>query len=296
MASSELYPAIISAAKALSPVYDHAWNECRANFVLSTKELDLLLAVPTFEPSPVSASLLTIRSPYTSPNLYEATLSNLAQLGYLVAAEPGGYLLSTQGLQTVKTALSAVYASLGSIQPLEVTKMMDLGSRLNELADACLNAPDPPGTWSIQHTHRLDPGNKVPMMARIDQFMSELCAFRDDAHLAAWRAYETSGHAWDILTYLWQNNSANASQINFALARRGNSFETTLKAVDHLVHKSWVVKKDDSLLITPFGIEIRQTAEETTERFFLAPFKYFPDDYLTQTVSLLDEFRRSVTN
>ncbi len=294
MVLNDLYPSFLSSAMALTSIYDLAWNETCSKTGLSSLQLNLLLAAFTFEPEPVSAALLNIRSPYTSPDLYESNLKKLGDAGFLEPAAAGGYRLSALGLETVKGALTAIYASLAGVMPLGVTKIMDLASRLNELADACLAAPDPPGTWSIQHVHRLDPGRGAPVMVRIDQFLSELCAFRDDAHLVSWHAYETNGHAWDILSYLWQNKSGTAEQINLALNRRGNALADTIKAADHLVHKGWVMPKNDTLLITPFGIEVRQTAEETTDRYYFIPFRNFPDEYLTQTISLLNDFKSGI--
>ena len=51
-------------------------------------------------------------------------------------------------------------------------------------------------------------------MVRIDQFFSELRAYRDDSHLAAWRGYENNGHAWDILTLLWVEDKLPVKAVN----------------------------------------------------------------------------------
>lgn len=291
----DLHPAFFAAAHAAEPVYSPVLDEFCIKTGLKHQYSFLLMAVPTFEPKPVSAQLLSIRSPYTSPAYFNASLQKLAQQGLLVLVTADAYRLTSTGQHTLKTLLDQIHTALGSVQPLTVTKMMDLASRLNELADACLQAPDPPGTWSIQHSRRLDPGRKAPMVARIDQFLSELLAFRDDAHLAAWHAYESNGHAWDILTYLSLNQGGSASSINLALSRRGNSMAQTLDAVDHLVRKGWVTNTNGALHVTPFGIEVHQTAEETTDRYYLIPFRFFNDEFLSKTVDLVNEYRRGLS-
>lgn len=129
-------------------------------------------------------------------------------------------------------------------------------------------------------------------MVRIEQFLTELCAFRDDAHLAAWKSYESNGHAWDILTLLWMEKSKTLEEINSKLKRRGNSMERSCLAVEQLVKKGWVIEEKDSIRITPFGSEIRKIAEETTDRYYSSPFKKFTELDLKKVIELTNEFRQ----
>jgi len=290
----DLYPAIEAASLALSPMLEPVVDDECKWFGLTRQELFILTAVPTFEPEPVSARLLKVRSPYTSPNHLRTRLEILAAGGMLIPADGDGFHLSEQGLGAIKEFMQALHTVMAGIQPMPITRMMDLASRLKDLADACLEAPEPPGTWCIRHARRLDPGRKAPMMARIDQFFDELRAYRDDAHLAAWHGYEENGHAWDILTYLWVEKQAVLGIINQALKRRGNSMEETLTAVSGLIRKGWVSREGDSLRITPFGREIRRTAEATTDRYFLAPLRRFTELELEQAVELINEYRKGI--
>jgi predicted transcriptional regulator len=131
-------------------------------------------------------------------------------------------------------------------------------------------------------------------MVRIEQFLTELSAFRDDAHLAAWKSYESNGHAWDILTLLWAEKSQTLEEINSKLKRRGNSLESSRIAVEQLVKKGWAIQEKDSIRITPFGAEIRKIAEETTDRYYASPFKKFTESDLKKVIELTDKFRRSL--
>jgi len=290
----DLYPGIEAASQAISPFCNPAIEEKCHELGLSWQEIFILIAVPTFEPDPVSVKLLNIRSPYTSPFHYQNILVNLSEKGMLKQASDTGYRLTDLGLQVIKEFFLTLYTTLSGIQPLPVTQMMDLASRLKDLADACLEAPDPPGTWCIRHARRLDPGNRAPMMARIDQFFDELRAYRDDAHLAAWRGYEENGHAWDILTYLWAEPDATPETLNQALSRRGNSMEETLTAVEELIIKGWVSRESDRLCMTPFGREIRKTAEDTTNRYYLMPFHEFTETELERTLELINDYRQGI--
>lgn len=295
MSLKDLYPAIESAYHALQPLYTPALQDGCISAGLSGPEFFLLLTMPSFHPEPVNAKILQIRGAYTALERYEFLLNSLQSKNLLESAGDQSYTLTAVGLRTIKEIMQPVYAAMSGIQALSVTEMMDLASRLKDFSDACLAAPEPPGTWCIQHARRNSPEAGASMMVRIEQFLTELTAFRDDAHLAAWRSYEISGHAWDVLTLLWVEKSLPLEEINTKLKRRGNTPEQTLTAVSQLNKKGWVILSEEKIAqITPFGIEIRQIAEETTNRYYYIPFKSFSDTDVKQTIDLLTNFRRSL--
>lgn len=295
MSLKDLYPAIESAYHALEPLYAPALQEGCVSAGLSGPEFFTLLAIPSFQPDPINAKLLQIRGAYTSLERYEFLLKSLQTKNLLEIYGDQSYALTEVGQRTIKEIMQPVYAALSGIQALPVTEMMDLASRLKDYTDACLAAPEPPGTWCIQHARRNSPGAGVSMMVRIEQFLTELTAFRDDAHLAAWRSYEISGHAWDVLTLLMVEKSLPVEEVNAKLKRRGNTLEQTHTAINQLSKKGWAVLSEGEIAqITPFGVEIRQIAEETTNRYYYTPFKSLSDTEVKQTIDLLTKFRRSL--
>lgn len=290
MSLKHLYPAIEDASRATAEYYDPVFLRYGQQFGISLQSLYLLVAIPAFAPKAVNVETLNIRSPYTAAEHYHALLQELTLADMLSEEPTGQYRINTQGLKVLKETMSGVYQVLGDIRSFPLIKQMDLASRLKVLSDTCLTAPDPPGTWCIRHVRRLDPGSRVPMMARIDQFINELKAFRDDAHLAAWRGIESNGHAWEILSYLWVRRESAPEAIFEGLVKRGQSREKSERAVELLLRRGWVTRDDGILRITPFGTEIRQTAENTTERYFLAPFSKISAVEMEQTITLIEEF------
>jgi len=288
----ELYPAFKAASEAMKSIYDPVCARYAEKFHITPLEMNVFSAVPTFEPNPVSPAILNIRSPYTAPEHYRSILEKLASEGLLKSVGADQFRITERGLEALKEILNAIYNTMAGLQSFSVTKMMDLASRLKELADACMGAPDPPGIWCIQHERRKDPGSGSPMMARIDQFLSELLAFRDDANLAAWRRYKCSGHTWEVLTLLWVEQESSVEEINRALQRRGFSVEQTEETVDKLLKREWLRQLNGRLRISPIGAEIRHTAEMTTDRFYLERFSCFSGLELARTLELIKEHRR----
>ena len=290
----EIYPAFKAASNAMASIYDPVFVQHAEKFHVSTQQICILTAVPTFEPNAVSPAMLNIRSPYIAPEHYRAILSGLAAAGLLKLVAADQFHLTDQGLAALKQTLNAVYIAMAGIQSLSVTKTMDLASRLKDLADACMAAPDPPGIWCIQHVRRMDPGSGSPMMVRIDQFLSELVVFRDDAHLASWRRHGCSGHAWDILTLLWVELEGTSEDINKKLKKRGFTLEQTEAALDELMVKDWLKHFDGKLRISATGAEVRHTAEMQTERYYMERFSGFSGLELARTLDLVKEHRRGL--
>jgi hypothetical protein len=290
----ELYPALQAAYHSLTPVYEPALLSASESAGLTPSEVSILLAVLTFEPIPISAQLLNIRSPYTSPAYYHNILIKLKEKGMLESIGDKQFHITSLGLTSIKTILKSAYNAMSSIQPLLVIDLMDFASRLKESSDVCYKASEPPGKWCIQHARKLDPGTGSPVMVRIDQFLTELCAYRDDAHLAAWQSYEENGHAWDILTLLWLENSLPIESINEKLKRRVNRIEDSRVAIEQLSKKGWIISKNDSFEITPFAGEIRKIVEETTDRYYYAPLKFINQNELEQFLQFLKDFRKGL--
>lgn len=290
----DFYHGVEAASHALMPLFEPFIKAREVELGMSRREISILLIVPTYEPGPVSSRLLNISAPYTSPEYYRRTLDTLNQNKMLYTAGGGDYRLTERGLATIKETLNAMYSILAGVQPLPITQMMDLGSRLKDLADACARAPDPPGTWCMRHKRRLDPGSRAPMMARIEQFINELRAYRDDAHIASWRGYKVNGHAWDVLTYLWVENNTSILSINQALSQRGNPIDETLAAVGSLIKKGWVCQSGNGVRITEYGRDIRQIAEDTTDRYFHLPFRSIPEPELERALELINAFRKGI--
>lgn len=233
-----------------------------------------LLPALTFEPEPISVARLRLRSPYTAPRRYEERLARAAEQGYLspVAGAEGEYRLTTAGREAAYALIKAAYAKMAELQPLPIADLERLAGLLFRLVQSCLVAAGPPGKWCLRHSRRVDPGIEAPVVIRIDQYLSDLAAYRDDAHLAAWQPLAIEGHAWEAFTYLWRGEAATLEELCQKLERRGYSLEEYREALEDLVLRGWLVREGDRYELTALGREVRQQAEETTDRYFYAPW------------------------
>jgi DNA-binding MarR family transcriptional regulator/DNA-binding HxlR family transcriptional regulator len=245
----------------------------------------LLLPALLFDPAPISAARLRVRCPYYSPHIYENRLKPLAKLGYLKAVNTSTdeagyphyeYRLTDSGRMTIEWIIRAADSVMAALHPMDLVALERLCSLLERLVLASLEADEPPGKWALSHSRKTNPGPDAPVMVRIDQYLTDLGAYRDDAHQAAWgneprlKALATDAdavpagpaglppspppgvtQALETLTLLWRadkgelNNGASAhglsvSQVTTLLEKRGHPRAAYTRALKALSAQGYV--------------------------------------------------------
>ena len=95
---------------------------------------------------------------------------------------PGGRALATRLLKEFYAGLAGIEKSIGPVYP--AADLDRLAALLTRIVTACLNAPI--DRFGLKDSHGLAFNGNAIALARIDQALDDLNAFRDDAHLAAW--------------------------------------------------------------------------------------------------------------
>jgi DNA-binding PadR family transcriptional regulator len=253
----------------------------------------ILLSAQRFEPEPVSAARLGARGPYTNPAQYDNLLAEVAEAGFIGPRKAGEYELTEKGRTALQEINRAFYTRLGEISALPADDLGRLESLLERVVEASLEAQEPANRWCISTTHQGHPDQEYAPLAKIDQHLDDLNAFRDDAHLAAWKPYDVSGHAWEALTYLWRGDASTAEELA-EIPFRGHSVEAYTGALANLVSRGWVEKATDGYRITEKGRALRQQAEEATSSYFFAPWACLDSAEIVQLYALLTQLRNNL--
>lgn len=246
-----------------------------------------MLAAPGFAPAPISAERLAVRGPYTALALNAERLAESARLGLLTPAGPGEYYLTEAGLTAARRIFEAAYESMAPLHPLSASDLQRLAGLLLRIVEATQMAPEPPGKWSFRLSRRIDPGQAAPPLVWIDQYLSDLNAYRDDSHLAVWRPYNISGAGWEAFTYLWRGAARTLADVCEQLAFRGHAQETYAAALGDLVARGWLAADGGGYQLTDQGRMLRQEAEAATDRYFYAPWGCLNAEELTELRRLL---------
>jgi ribosomal protein S19E (S16A) len=243
---------------------------------------NLLLLASVFK-EPVTAKIMRQRSPYSALSRYQEGFAVLKDMG-LITGDENGYTLTENGRSLVNNILEAFHAHLAAIQPTLIDNMpLDDWNRLAELLErldrSLLNAGDPPGTWCIDHVQGLPMPDEPVALDRIDKVLDDINAFRDDAHIAAFKPYKVKGHTWELFTDLWREEVTNPAEMAEKHEGRGYAEADYQQALLDLLKRGWVEEAEaGKYVVTENGRFIREEAEAQTDAYFYLPWgRLLPD-------------------
>jgi len=293
----DLWPLMWKAWGALTAHYGPAINHAAEELGIPLGEwYGWLMAAYLFEPEPVSARRLHIRAAYRSPAQLEAYLAKGVHLGLLEPAGAGEYRLTEAGRAGVEHLIESAYAAMASLRPLPEGDLRRLAGLLRRLVDANLATPESPGKWCLRIARKYDPGVEAPVMELLDQYLSDLSAYRDDAHLASWRHHGVSGQVWETLTMVWRHEVKTLDELCVRLQRRGFAREDYALALQELVERGWLAQDGENYSVTARGDALRTEAEEATNRYFYAAWDCLTEAEIADLRDLLTRFGAALKN
>jgi ribosomal protein S19E (S16A) len=252
--------------------------------------------VPTFiaynlSPKPVTAELLWQRTPYMNPESLGGILADTAEEGYLERDGEGGYLISEKGKAIIDEIHDSFYGHINKVNQFPEEKMMELISLLDKLVEACAITTFPTGNPCFEVLHNGHPAVEPGTLARVDQLLDDMNAFRDDAHIAAFTPVGVSGQVWETLTFIWNGEANTLEKLVERLPFRFYTAEDYTKALEDLTQRGWIQPGDDGYTTTETGQKIRDDAEAQTNTNYFAPWKVLSDEELTRLEDLLAELK-----
>ena len=270
---SQLNEAWLEIGKKYEPVVERAAQ----GKGMDLRTWSLLLAAWTFEPDDITPAHLIVRGPYTSPEAYLSRLVSAAQAGYLTEAEPGKFRLTERGRKLTLDLVALGREVMAGADPLSSTDAQFLRQLLERLVQSCLDTPPPPEIWSIQLSCKLMPPPEPPLPF-IEQALSALAAYRDDAHLAAWQDTHLSATALETLTLLWNGEVNSLADLCKRLERRGHTCKVYSDVLEDLKAHGLINGSDQALWLTGAGRVFRNQIEDDTNRYFFAPWASLSQD------------------
>jgi hypothetical protein len=275
----------------------HTYQPVFASFThengLSDHGAGILLSALSLEPGVVSPDRLQVRGPYTSAGEWMTRLHESAGKGLLLEPEPGQFRLSRLGHNKAQKLIADGRAAMQRADTLLVEDSRRLCELLGRLVQASLMAPPPPDTWCIRLAYQLMPELAQPLPF-IEQALSCLQAYRDDAHLAAWRPASVNGPALEALTLVWRGEAASVEEIYNRLAGRGFELHDYQREVDTLRQRGWVEGVDSALVLTAIGKVFRDQVEQDTDLYFFAPWDCLEAAEKTELSCLLAALREEL--
>ncbi len=253
----------------------------------------LLVQAQEFDPEPLTVANLRVRAVWSSPSIVRALLDLMAsekwfdRRGY-------EYYLCDEGRVVIQQQRGRIVSVVEPLIPLlDVDEMARMEGLLRRVVEGSMNpSPQPPpriqgggesGTlaassvvspWCLAHSRRRAPGEDAPDLLKIVYYMSDLNAYRDDAHMAAFQPHEIEAYVWEALTLVWQGSAQTADDLFDQLWNRGYAREDCARALAELARRGWLESAGDGRYqLTGQGRAVREAAERLTDEYFYAPWK-----------------------
>jgi hypothetical protein len=245
-----------------------------------------LLQAAEFDPEPLTVETLRVRDIYASERIVAALLDLMASEGWFDRDAANSYALTPAGRFVLEGILRRRHQIDGTLLPQHATER--LHDLLARVVAASLAAEDPPGVWCLAHSRHRAPPTGAPPLARLLHLFEDLNAFRDDAHMAAWRPLGVDGHEWEAFALVSAGEAHDAAGLFRALAYRGYTEGEYAAALAALATRSWLeTTESGSYSVTAAGKAVRTMVEERTDAFFYGPWRALQQEELREFEGLL---------
>lgn len=247
------------------------------------------------EPLPVSTANFARRFPYANPNLYAERLQALTAAGFVTkTGNTSDYAVTDAGREAYFAVDNAFTDTLSALELLPQAESEQLTTLLAAVVERSATQDDGTDKWCIGCSRSMHRNDADAGLVRVDEYLDDLNAYRDDAHLAAYAPYELSGPAMEAFTLLWKDGLNTAAALQERLEFRGNSVEIYSTALQELVAKGWATKTDNAFKLTINGQEVRQAIEDKTDAIFFAAWENLTPTQLNQLTALLTQLGENI--
>jgi Mn-dependent DtxR family transcriptional regulator len=247
-----------------------------------------------FAPEPIRPEFVNKRSPYVNPASHTKAMEDMVERGWFQVVVGDSYRLTAKG-QEVAQGMSDLFGEThGSLEPLPEADMARIAALLLPVVEEARALPEPADKWALSWGLKFDRGPSAPLTIQVRRRLIDLTAFRDDAHIAAWRPYGVSGQAWEALTYVWRGEAGTAADLAEQLSSRDYDEASYAAALQDLARRGWIAEEDSAYMVTEEGKALRQEAEDTTDRYFDAPWAVLSGTELAEVKGLLERLAAAV--
>jgi hypothetical protein len=255
----------------------------------------MMMQAAEFYPDTLSIERLRVRAIWSSERILQGVLELMTSEMWLERSGDD-YRLTEKGRDILDMLLLRREEVLTAFQPFLKTNLMQMEQLLSRIITTSLQAPTPPGCWSLEYSRRRAPGSDAPVLCKIIHYFEDLNAFRDDAYMAAWIPYRVDGYIWESFALICDGTAFNASSVYEQLPHRGYNHSEFTKALHELTRRGWLSVKEDVYSASETGRRIRKEVEQLTDHYFYSPWSCLTGEELEALQVLMDGLRKEAEN
>lgn len=253
-----------------------------------------LVQAEEFAPEPLTVERLRVRAIWSAPALVAALLELMASEQWL-DRHGSEYQLAEAGRAILDRSNARRLDVLGhAVLPMPADRLDRLAALLTQVIATSLRGAEPPGTWCLRYSQRRAPTESAPSLLRIFYAFTDLNAFRDDSHMAAWRKHQIDGYVWESFSHVVRGTATTADSLFQQLAYRGYAREDFVNALAALANRAWITMPSEGAVPTELGRAIHAEAEQLTDTYFYAPWLALEDEVLRDLLALLHELEAAI--
>lgn len=228
-------------------------------------------------PQPLTVAVHLERTPYQSADMALTRLSGAVERGVLETVADKTFRLTEKGEEIAHAIPAAAVTAAQAVQWLSLDDVENLAHLLRRVVDASLSAAEPAHP-NLNRSRFYDPGPAAPALERLRRYLNDLNAFRDDAHIAAWQAYDLAGYEWEAFShvhgeYVFGDPAATAVALAEKLSSfRGYDVAAYESALQKVAERGWLEAENGRYTVTAEGRQVRDAVEMETDRLFFAPW------------------------
>ncbi len=231
------------------------------------------------------------RNPYAKPESVLEILEDAVEAGYLEVDGQGGYRPAEKGSSAIEAVHKAFYAKINQINQFSDEKLKELASLLATLVDSIDQSELAGGKICYKVSHGGHIQVELGTLAQVDQLLDDLNAFRDDAHIAAWKPVGVDGHTWEVLTLVWNGEANTVEKLVERLLYRQHEAGEYQVTLQDLVQRGWIEEDTEGYLVTEEGKKIRDKAEADTNTNYFKPWEALSEEEINRLGDLLSELK-----
>lgn len=248
----------------------------------------ILFLARSVDPDPLTVDVMEAHVPYATRDWQAQRLETVAEGGYLEHLGEGAYRLSPKGREIIERCFRVGHDFIGQTVFLPQTDMERLADLLQRVVQATEQATEPAEKPALLASRWTDDGATSPVSVRIDQYLTDIHRYRDDAHVAAWKQHDIAGYEWEAFSFVWSGDASTAAEIHELRPFRGYTVEDYQSALQALVSRGWLQEANGGFHVTDEGKRIRDAAESLTDRYFFVGFDSLSETELDELRSLLE--------
>ena len=252
----------------------------------------LLWASWLFDSEPFSTETFMRIRPYGLARVIDARFASAVNQGLLSAHSASEYQYTEKGKQVVEQIVLSAEETLIHLQPVPPAELQKILDYTKRLVEATLDTPGPPSKFAILHYYKnIHPEQNMPLLRLLLHYVGSLDQYRGAAHIASWESHNIKGYEWSALTSIWRKEADTLDALHEEMGASVFTREEILDALQDLSARGWITEAAGNYQVTTEGTNVRQEAEDVTDRLFLVPWSCLNESELEELASLASQLR-----